>query len=67
MNWTMGWKGVHRAALGLAFVIAAATVIGSAGPADAQQKYPKDTVHARHPFESGRRQRYLPAGRSRRI
>lgn len=44
MNWTMGWKGVHRAALGLAFVIAAATVIGSAGPADAQQKYPKDTV-----------------------
>lgn len=44
MNWTMGWKGVPRAALGLAFVITAATAIGAAGPADAQQKYPKDLV-----------------------
>lgn len=44
MTWTMGWKGVPRAALGLAFVITAATATGSAGPADAQQKYPKDLV-----------------------
>lgn len=44
MTWTTGWKGVPRAARGLAFVITTATAIGSAGPADAQQKYPKDLV-----------------------